>query len=156
MIDQGPMRLSSCLTFIFKFIFPSVWLLGFSAGTLSLLMRPNERGIAIPFGVATIIGALLFSKACFPLKSVFAGRDGLIVSNFIREIEIPYAQIASIDENKWLNMRVTTILLKGDSAFGRELRFQPYTYFTLLFWKDHPAVVELRRRVELASEQPSV
>jgi len=53
-------------------------------------------------------------------------------------------------------MRVTTILLKGDSAFGRELRFQPYTYFTLLFWKDHPAVVELRRRVELASEQPSV
>ncbi len=155
MIDQGPMRLSSHLTFIFKFIFPSVWLLGFSAGTLVLLTRPNERGMAIPFGLATIIGALVFSKACFPLKSVIAGRDGLRVSNFIREIEIPYGQIASVDENKWLNTRVTTVWLKGDSAFGPELRFQPYTYFTLLLWKDHPAVVELRRRVELATERPS-
>ena len=100
MMDQGPIRLSSRLTFIFKFIFPSVWLLGFSAGTLALLTRHNERGMAIPFGLATIIGALLFSKACFPLKAVFAGREGLLVSNFIREIEIPYARIASIDEKK--------------------------------------------------------
>ncbi|HEY4884035.1 MAG TPA: hypothetical protein VII08_10365 [Myxococcales bacterium] len=156
MIDQGPMRLSSRLTFIFKFIFPSVWLLGFSAGTLALLTRPNERGIAIPFGVATIIGVLLFSKVCFPLKSVIAGREGILVSNFFRKIEIPYAQIASVDENKWLNTRVTTVWLKSDSAFGQELRFQPYTYFTLLFWRDHPAVVELRRRVELASERRSL
>ena len=54
-----------------------------------------------------------------------------------------------------LNTRVTTIWLNGDSPFGAELRFQPYTYFTLLLWKDHPAVVELRRRVELATERPS-
>jgi len=153
--QQGTMRLSSRLTFVYKFIFPSVWLLGFCAGTLALLTRADERGMAIPFGVATILGALLFSKACFPLKSVTAARDGILVSNFFREIQIPYPQIASIDENKWLSTRVTTIWLKTDSAFGQVLRFQPYTRFTLLFWRDHPAVVELRRRVQLANERPS-
>ncbi|MFL5312360.1 MAG: hypothetical protein ACJ79H_18150 [Myxococcales bacterium] len=154
MPDDGAMRLSSRLTFVTKFIFPTVWLLGFSAGTLALLTRSGERGMAIPFGVATILGALLFSKLCFPLKSVIAGRDGILVSNFFREIEIPYPQIASIDENKWLNTRVTTIWLKTDCAFGQQLRFQPYTHFTLLFWRDHPAVVELRRRVQRAAGSP--
>jgi hypothetical protein len=140
------MRLSSSLTFFYKFIFPSLWLLAFAAGTLALLTRPGERGMAIPFGVATIIGALFFSQVCFPLKYVTAEREGILVSNFFRETEIPYSQIASIDENKWLNTRLTTIWLKTDSIFGQEVKFQPYTRFTFFFWKDHPAVVELRRR----------
>jgi hypothetical protein len=92
---------------------------------------------------------------CFPLKSVVAGRQGILVSNFFRELEIPYPQIAGVRENKWLNTRVTTIWLRTDSAFGQQLRFQPYSHFILLFWRDHPAVVELRRRVQLASERPS-
>ena len=152
MVELPRVRLSSRLTFFFKFIFPSVWLLGFSAGTLSMLTRSNERGVAIPYGVATILGALVFSKACFPLKTVVSGQDGIIVSNFIHKVEIPYAQIDSIDENKWLNTRVTTIWLNADSAFGQEIQFQPYAQF-LLFWRDHPAVVALRERVRLATER---
>jgi len=147
-------RLSSELTFIYKFVFPSVWLFGFSSATALLLMRPNERGLAIPFGIATILGALLFSKACFPLKLVTACREGIRVSNFFREVVIPYEEISSIQEHKWLNTRVTTIWLKTDTAFGQVIRFQPYTHFTLLFWRDHPAVVELRRRVQSVSVGP--
>src|SRR5882757_7386844 len=122
MLDDGAMRLSSRLTFFYKFILPSVWLVGFSAATLSLLTRSSERGMAIPFAVATILGALFFLSVCFPLKSVVAGREGILVSNFFRELEIPYPQIAGVRENKWLNTRVTTIWLKTDSAFGQELR----------------------------------
>jgi hypothetical protein len=152
MIDQGLTRLSSSLTFVFKFIFPTTWLLGFSAATLLLLTRPDERGLAVPVGMATILGALFFSGACFPLKTVFAGPNGLRVGNFIREIEIPYAQIASVQEHKLLNTRLTTIWLHGDSPFGSKLRFQPYTHLTLLLWKDHPAVVELRTRIAVATK----
>jgi hypothetical protein len=79
-----------------------------------------------------------------------AAQDGIVVGNFGRQIEIPYHQIAGIDENKWLNTRVTTIWLNADSGFGQKIRFQPYTQFTLWFWKDHPAVVLLRARVKLA------
>ena len=152
MVELPRVRLSSRLTFFFKFIFPTLWLLGFSAGTLALVASPNDHGMVIPFGAVTVIGGLFLSRVCFPLKTVVATQGGLIVSNFIDKVEIPYAQIVSIDENKWLNTRVTTIRLNADSAFGQEIRFQPYLHF-LLFWRDHPAVVALRERVRLASER---
>jgi len=153
-VDDAPVRLSSDLTFVYKFVFPTVWLLGFSCATALLLTRPNERGLAIPFGIATIVGALLFWKACFPLKLVTAYREGIRVSNFFREVVIPYEQISDVHEYKWLNTRLTTIGLKRDTPFGQEIKFQPYIHFTLLLWRDHPAVVELRKRMQSLSEGP--
>jgi hypothetical protein len=152
MVEISPLRLSSRLTFFDKFIFPTVWSLGFAGGTLAMFMSrdPNNRGAAVGFAAATLIGTLFLSAVCLPLKTVIAAQDGIVVSNFVRQIEIPYHQIASVDENKWLSTRVTTIWLNADSAFGQKIRFQPYTQFTLGFWRDHPAVVLLRERVKLA------
>jgi hypothetical protein len=73
-------------------------------------------------GIGTLAGQLSASpsqrfsaRCCFPLKTVVAAGGGIIVGNFFRKIEIPYAQLASIDEN-WLNRgQYATTWLKEDS-----------------------------------------
>jgi len=152
MVEMPPVRLSSRLTLLYKLIFPAVWILGFAGGTLAMLTsrEANAHGAAVFFAVATLVGTLFLSATCFPLKTVIATQEGIVVSNFVRQIQIPYDQIVSVNENKWLNTRHTTIWLRADSSFGQKIRFQPYTQFTFRFWKDHPAVDLLRERVRLA------
>jgi hypothetical protein len=152
MVDQIPMRLSSRLTFFYKFIFPTVWILGFAGGTLAMLMNrdPGARGPAIGFAVATVIGTILLAAFCFPLKTVVAAREGIIVGNFFRQVQIPYVQIASIDGSWLYRGQYVTIRLNVDSPFGQRIRFLAYSRFTLLFWDPHPALVTLRENVESA------
>jgi hypothetical protein len=157
MVETPPVRLSSRLTFFYKFIFPTVWILGFAGGTLGMFMSrdPNARGPAIGFAIATVLGTVLLSASCFPLKTIVAAGDGIVVGNFFRKIEIPYAQVASIHEN-WLNRgQYATIWLNGDSPFGQRIKFLAYARFTLRFWTAHPALVMLRERVQQAHSRSS-
>jgi len=128
-----------------------------SEASLSHAYELGRRALAQGLGLLDVLSLHDAVQTNLVLGAPAADRRRIAaaVSNFFREIQIPYPQIASIDENKWLSTRVTTIWLKTDSAFGEVLRFQPYTRFTLHFWRDHPAVVELRRRVQLANERPS-
>jgi hypothetical protein len=149
MVEMPPVRLSSRLMFFYKFIFPTVWILGFAGGTLAMFMSrdPNARGPAVGFAVTTVLGGVLLSAFCFPLKTVVADGGGIVVGNFLRKIEIPYSQLASIDES-WLNRgQYATIWLNRDSPFGQRIRFLAYARFTLRFWTAHPALVMLRERV---------
>lgn len=148
MVEMPAVRLSSRLTFLYKFIFPTVWILGFAGGTLAML-RSGEP-MAAGFAVATLAGTLFLSATCFPLKSVIAVHDGIVVSNFVRQIKVPYDEIVSVNENKWLNTHDITISLRSHSAFGQKIRFQPYSEFTLRFWRDHASVVLLRERAGIA------
>ena len=148
MAEMVPVHLSSRSTFFFKLIFPALWILIFAGGTLA--MFGSGEPLAPVFAVATLAGTLFSSARFFPLKSVIAGRDGIVVSNFVRQIEVPYDQIVSVNENKRLNTRDITISLRTDSAFGQTIRFQPYAEFTLWYRRDHPAVVLLRERARLA------
>lgn len=148
MVEMPAVRLSSRLTFLYKFIFPTLWILGFAGGTLAML-RSGEP-MAAGFAVATLAGTLFLSVTCFPLKSVIAAQDGIVVSNFVRQVKVPYDEIVSVNENKWLNTHDITISLRSNSAFGQKIRFQPYSEFTLRFWRDHPSVLLLRERAGIA------
>ena len=98
---------------------------------MSISRDPNVRGSAVGFAVATLVGTALLSAFCFPLKTIVAAGDGIVVGNFFRKIEIPYAQVASVDQS-WLNSgQHATIRLKGDSPFGQRIRFLAYARFTL-------------------------
>jgi len=73
--------------------------------------------------------------------------DGLLVSNFSEEVKVPYAEISDVYEDKWINIRPTTLVLKHPCRFGTKIVFMPYTRFTLAFWRDHPAAAFLRARI---------
>jgi hypothetical protein len=145
-------RLSSSLTFIYKFVFPTVWLGGFSIGTV--VMFVTAKGPAPVFAVATVFGLVLMAAICFPLKSVVTTSDGLLVSNYSEEVLIPYAQIAAVVERKFMNPRTITVWLKTPGRFGKKIVFMPYTVFAgLAFasWTDHPVTELLREQMVRAA-----
>jgi hypothetical protein len=157
-VDAPTVRLSSRLTFFHKLVFPTMWMLAFASGTLllSISRDPKAHELTPIFGLVTLLGGSFLSAISFPLKTVIANQDGIVVGNFLRQIQVPYDQIASVKENKWINTRLTTIWLRADSGFGQKIKFQPYTHRTFKFWKDHPAVVLLRERVQAAQDAGGV
>ncbi len=147
-------RLSSLLTFFDKFIFPTVWLGGFGLGTVLLLLNPPRDGEnPLVLVAALAFGAVVFYRWGFSLKRVRATENGLLVSNYRREIFVPYEWICGVRENKLINIRPITVQLRSATAFGSSFVFMPYT--ALVLFGDHPAATLLRERAAAARRGPA-
>ncbi len=147
-------RLSSLLTFFNKLVFPTVWLGGFGLGTVLLLRNPPRDGEhPLVLAAALVVGAIVFYRWGFSLKRVLARENGLLVSNYRREIFVPYEQISSVRENKLVNIRPITVQLRSATAFGSSFVFMPYTAFVL--FGDHPVATRLRERAAAVRKERS-
>lgn len=103
---------------------------------------PSES-IWLVFAIWIIVTCLLL-WSCLKLKRVRADTKNLYVSNYFREIEIPFSMIENVTENRWLNVHPVTIHLNAPSEFGRKITFMPKTRL-FGFWTDHPVVEEIKR-----------
>ena len=142
--------ISSRTTFIYKFIFPAVWmpLLGFPA-VMMVRDASSRSGAdmtgAIFFVAAWLVGAAFLLRLAVPLMRVQL-RDGrLYASNYRREIEIAPGEIERITQNVWINVRPITLHLRHETAFGTRIRFLPPSRLILAFWEEDPLVDQLRR-----------
>jgi hypothetical protein len=159
-------KLSSGQTFPAKFLFPSVWLLGFSVGTVLLFAGDitDPQGFAPApemkwlFLGATLLGAAFLYWFCMRLKQVEIDEKFLYVSNFFREIQVPLRDIEDVAENRWVNTRPITVEFRRDTDFGTQIIFMPKTRWWG-FWRPHPAVAEIeaamRRARGLPPEHPA-
>lgn len=123
MMESYPQVLSTQFTFFFKFVFPVLMLT-----VLGLAMIPVSRASVWVTLVALVpIGLIvaLFWFYAWPIKKVVAHPDHLQVSNYLREVAVPYAEIASVREVRWINWRPVIVTLKRPSPFGREIMFYP-------------------------------
>jgi len=144
-------KLSSSLTYFYKVILPIVYIMLF-AGLFILLLSLN---LALPglisFLISGIIFSLVFIFFFFGIKKVSIDNDFLFVSNFKKEIKIPLSHISLTKENVWILPRKITVGLSEPSAFGEKITFLGY-HQPFLFFKTHPALEEIRRRVTNHSE----
>lgn len=141
------MQLSTRFTFTHKVVLPAVWLAGFGMGTLVVLLQPApDRQRVFAFLFALIAGGFMFYSWGFPLKRVIATEGGLLVSNFRREVLVPYGQICAVRENKLVN--TITVELDVPAAWGSRFVFRPYT--TRGFVGPHPAAILLSERATAA------
>jgi hypothetical protein len=93
-------NLSSAWTFWTKFVFPAVWISGFGTGTILLwLGRFHGRNNALPppqekflFLAMWILGSTFILWASAGLKRVRIDERQLYVSNYVKEIHIPFAR----------------------------------------------------------------
>ena len=155
--------ISSRTTFIYKFIFPAIWipLFGFAA-FVALNAGNNGAGnngaganktVAMMMAVSWIIGSAFLLRLVIPLMRVQL-RDGRIyASNFRREIEIAPSEIERITQNVWINVRPITLHLRHESTFGTRIRFLPPSRVIFAFWKEDPIVDQLRRFAALQPPQ---
>ena len=77
------------------------------------------------------------------IKKVSMDADGLVVSNFLREIRVPWRDIVQVTGSRWVSTRQITITLDRDLGFGTSIIFMPKAR---ILWpgQEHPAAQQLR------------
>src|SRR5438552_17309498 len=142
--------LSSAQTFLMKFLFPTIWISGFGLGTLALFLgalhgsdnSPPPEGMKWVFQAAWIAGTIFIYWGCVRLKRVRIEDSAIYVSNYLKEIRIPFDAVADVTENRWLNIHPVTIHLRSATEFGDRITFMPK--IRIFSWRSHPVVAELR------------
>jgi hypothetical protein len=142
--------LSSSQTVFVKFVFPTIWISMFGLGTIALFFGAfrGNGGQAPPewmkwnFLSIWTAGTAFIYWNCGRLKRVRVDDSALYVSNYFKEIRIPFDAIADVTENRWVNIHPVTIHLRSPTDFGDRITFMPRT--RIFNWRSHPVVEELR------------
>jgi hypothetical protein len=121
--------LSSDFTFFYKFICPGIFI---SIGIYFLIHSlVCGQWDAVFFAIVWLSGIMLF---CYPshlsLKRIEITKNFLVVSNYLKTIQIPFSDIRGIRKtNRFLTgiPRRIIVTLNKDSGFGRTIRFIPYS-----------------------------
>lgn len=142
-------KISSKLTFLHKFIIPSIILLAILEAyfTDSYIFDSFVLQKEIIF-IAITTGAYLFLWFHLRCKEVSIEGDFLYVSNFLKEIKIPLSEVGKVTEMFLMNPNPVTIHLKHETRFGKKIVFIP-TYRMFSFFSSHRIVEELKERANI-------
>ena len=144
------------MTFPMKYLFTIVWIGGFGLGTLFVwLHAPTAQdGDAMPpdmrwlFLGMWIVGSALLLWSLAGLKRVRMDATQLYISNYRREIVVPFANVVDVTENRWVNIHPVTLHFRSPTAFGQRVTFMPTALIFGMF-RSHPVVAQLRERAGL-------
>jgi len=133
-----PRVISSAQTFITKFILPFV-VVGVLAYGLSLA-GSRVLPIFAPVGVLVVLSIYWYYVR---LKKVAIDSDGLVISNYVREVRIPWRDIIKISGSRWEKTHQVTVTFDRNTGFGTSIVFMPKFRF---LWpgQEHPIAQELR------------
>ncbi|HEV7702694.1 MAG TPA: hypothetical protein VGO46_00320 [Gemmatimonadaceae bacterium] len=142
--------ISSRTTFIYKFIFPAIWIslfgfVGFLALKTGSRGTGTDKTTGIIMAAAWFLVSALLLRTVIPLMRVQLREGRIYVSNYRREIEIEPSEIERITQNVWINVRPITLHLRHETSFGTRIRFLPPSRAIIAFWKEDPIVDQLRR-----------
>jgi hypothetical protein len=137
-------RVSSSLTFFYKFIFFPIWSVGFGFGTITMIISPVKdfKGDLLIFGVGWVLGSVFLYLSGRRLKRVEICNGNIIVSNYFKVVTIPGHDIETVTQNRFINTREITIRLRNETAFGRKIVFMPK--FSLRLFSEDTVVKRLR------------
>ncbi len=137
-------RLSTSMTFFWKYIFSTIWLGGFGIVTIGAISTLGINGL--PFLIALIFGFGLIYYVCIRAKKVDIDDNFLYVSNFRKNIQVPLENVKNVSDNVLLSPRPIFIEFHNTTEFGKKIMFIGYTEM-FLFFSDHPAVKEIENRI---------
>lgn len=97
-----------------------------------------------------IFGSTFIFWASAGLKRVRMDERQLYVSNYAKEISIPFGAIVDVKQNRWLNSRPITVYFRDSTEFGDRASFMPKRRIRIQFWRVDPVVDELKKLAGLA------
>lgn len=137
------MDLSSRLTFFVKFGLPLFWL-GMVVAVATRTREVMPEGPRAAVLVMVVLAAVLLGWVCVRLKRVRLDDRTLYVSNYLREITVPLDAVVRVEEQRWVNIRPITLVLKKPGPFGDRIMFMPPRVWPLTPFSPHPMAEELR------------
>src|SRR5262249_43040289 len=94
-----------------------------------------------------IVGAAPYCVFIGPLKTVRIDDKAFYVSNYRKEIRIPFSDLDRIAENRIISTKPITIHFRRDTEFGRRIVFVP-TLVLSSFLGGHPMADKLRELIQ--------
>ena len=133
-----PRVISSAQTFIDKFILPFVVVAVLAFG----LRLAGNRVLPIFAPVGVLLAASIY-WFYVRLKKVAIDSDGLVISNYVREVRVPWRNVIKVTGNRWKKTHQVTVTFDRDIGFGTSIVFMPEFRF---MWpgQEHPIARELR------------
>jgi len=133
-----PRVISSAQTFITKFILPFVVVAILTYGIS--LAGSRVLPLLAPVGVLVVVSIYWYY---IRLKKVAIDSDGLLISNYVREVRVPWRDIIEVTGSRWVKTRQVTVTFDRDIGFGTFIVFMPRFRF---LWpgQEHPIAQELR------------
>jgi hypothetical protein len=123
--------ISSPFTVFFKFIWPGIWLTVGLFISLGLLTKGAWLEVLLGVILIWLPGAFLCYWKQIPLKKVSIDEQCLYVSNYVKEIRIPFRNVEQVREIRgFFNMPryMIWLELKSPSEFGHLISFVPGAY----------------------------
>jgi hypothetical protein len=130
--------ISSAQTFVTKFILPFAAAAALGVGIVSA--RSRFLPIFLPAAVL-VFGSIYWYYV--RLKKVAIDQDGLVISNYVREVRVPWRGVIKVTGSRWEKTHQVTVTCDRDIGFGSSIVFMPKFRF---LWpgQEHPAAQELR------------
>jgi hypothetical protein len=127
-----PRVISSAQTFITKFILPFVVVAILTYGIS--LAGSRVLPLLAPVGVLVIVSIYWYY---IRFKKVAIDSDGLLISNYVREVRVPWRDIIEVAGSRWVKTRQVTVTFDRDIGFGTSIVFMPRFRF---LWpgQEHP------------------
>jgi hypothetical protein len=130
--------ISSAQTFITKFILPFV-VVGILTYGISLA-RSRAWLLFAPLGVLVVLSIYWYYVR---LKKVAVDSEGLVISNYVRQVRVPWRDIVKVTGSRWEKTHHVTVTFDRDIGFGTSIIFMPRFRF-LGPGQEHPIAQELR------------
>lgn len=149
-------RLSSALTYFYKRVFPLLWF-GILAAVMLPLVLVAHAGhrqllpFLLPPALIAVFGFVLYRKLVADLvDEVWLVGDDLLVKNRGEQAAISLREVMNVNAMTMMNPRRITLMLRGESRFGRQVVFMPAVQAGSLMsgFKPDPIATELIGRVE--------
>ncbi len=142
-------RISSLLTFSSKFVLPTLFVIG---SLNVMILGPSSRSVndETPIGLFYLISIVFGALAVWNgwrLKWVAIDEKNqrLYVSNYRKEVMIPFSEIEDAAEFFFSDPRRITIRLRNPTEFGQKIVFLATYRFGGWLSGPHPIVNELRQ-----------
>ncbi len=99
---------------------------------------------------AWCLGTGFLLWGCVGLKRVRIDAKNLYISNYLRELIVPFSNIAKVTENQRVNIHPVTIHFRTPTEFGNRIKFMPTTRIFAQS-TSHSIVAELQTLARLGS-----
>lgn len=153
-------RLSSPTTYFYKRVFPLLWVgIVPVAFGLQFLLPPHGRAgasspppfllVLLPLFMVGVMCVLYRKLLRDLLDEVWLDGDWLVLKNRGEKIRVALREVMNVNSTSMTNPRRITLMLRGDSRFGRNLTFMPAGPRGFLSgFKPDPIATELIERVD--------
>jgi hypothetical protein len=143
----SPRVISSAQTFTTKFILPFVVVAVLAYGIY--LAGSRVLPLFAPLGVLVVVSIYCYYVR---LKKVAIDSEGLVISNYVHEVRVPWSEIIKVTGSRWEKTHHVTVTFDRDIGFGTSIIFMPKFRF---LWpgQEHPIAQELRELMVVSPDR---